>query len=214
MKQFLTLFAALLLSACATNATRPQVQNGQLQAPAGQGLAIISLSGEARNHVQILAYGYMTINGPAGKTVLNTEIGSDDNQFIQAPGSAINPQGKVFVVALPPGNYTVGQVYGSWSPVGALHHVGSVPFDIAVNIPFTVKAGQVQYLGRGSLDLSNESNVSFFDQDDVDLYDVQLRYNVTDFSNVVQNPLMWPMESGKDQMLNPPADLAAPPPMQ
>ncbi|WP_156905425.1 hypothetical protein [Chitinibacter tainanensis] len=190
--QRLSLIALLaVLTACA-NLAAPKVnlvQDGQLQPPAGQGIAVLAFT--AQSFDRDTAEARLQLDGPAGRQWLQLRLVTD---FIRAPGQQSNPSGRLFVLPLPAGEYRLGNIYGSWRrPGNSFDLFGNwenvfVPLDQR----FTVRAGEVQYLGEIHLQMNYQSTVDYRQDFARDQYELQQRHGVSRTENIRQQPLAKP----------------------
>ncbi|MDR3412294.1 MAG: hypothetical protein P4L87_15350 [Formivibrio sp.] len=172
MRTLLVCFIALmLLAACAAPIL---TENGRLLPPPGQGYVIAAVTVDSLNHNSSNAG--IHLEGANINLWPQTDI---DTDLIHAPGIKSDSAGKVYVIALPPGNYRVSQIYGS---------APGVNFGLTYKFPlderFELEAGQVVYLGDYHMSTNFEPHFSRSDTRHRDFNDLTVRYGITDFSNV------------------------------
>ncbi|MEN9659758.1 MAG: hypothetical protein RL571_3223 [Pseudomonadota bacterium] len=170
----LLLSFALLLNGCAVAPIA--VVQGKLSPPPEQAYAIVSLT--LNSFDQDGASAWLRLQGPKGNVDLNASILTDT---IAAP--AKNAIGKLHVLALAPGEYTAEQAVGDWSYTAAgwpqqRHDL------LPMGKSFTVKAGEVVYLGEVHLALSFQSSLKLSDQHVRDFYALGQQYGIQDLSNI------------------------------
>ena len=182
MSRFFVCCAVLLLSACAS--LQPPLANGRLSPVAGQGLAVIAFTAKSFNDDH--ADATLHISGAQGRHTLYTRLSTD---FIRAAGDTPNAVGKLFVVPLAAGDYRLNRATGSWRRDSDMSLMNYEYVDVQLDQPFSVKAGEVVYLGQAHLLMNYRANVTFSDAHARDFYDLSARSGVTDFSNIVIKPL-------------------------
>ncbi|WP_288841589.1 hypothetical protein [uncultured Deefgea sp.] len=179
MRRLFALFVCVLFTACASPLP---LQDGRLNPPAGQGMVLLSLTGQA-NYLMGASLS-LDITGPAPQQLI-TRLGTD---MIQAPGSEENPAGKLFALTLPAGEYRTSQVRGSFIVVGV--HAGETRYvTLPLNTDFRVAAGQVVYLGNVNVALNFASTLRLSNTAARDFYDLKQRDGVTDTRNILIEPL-------------------------
>ncbi|MGL4994868.1 MAG: hypothetical protein ACRC6G_01685 [Deefgea sp.] len=177
------LAASLMLSACATVTPNANVNNGQLLAPAGEGLALLSLTVQSKNLET--ANTYLYLEGPTGRLSLDATM---KDHHIRAANEPKRVAGRLFIQPLPPGEYRLVLVAGSWRDSSNLMFMYPKA-DIPLDVPFTIKAGEVTYLGEVRFGLSLMPKVDLVSNTERDFYDLKTRSGVTDFSNIIMRPL-------------------------
>lgn len=187
MKRLLSLCLAVLLLGCASTdsqqVAQKQIIDGKFAPAPGNGIVVLSMT------MQSLApentYANLTIQGPAGKQFLYAQI---ETSMINTPGDESSPAGRVYMLSLPAGQYNVEQANGQW-----VLQVGRMPeaqmFFLPLNKGFTVKAGEVSYLGSIHLNINFQTTASYSNRFDRDMYDLRKRYGLTDVSNITQQAL-------------------------
>ncbi|QLG90081.1 hypothetical protein HQ393_17345 (plasmid) [Chitinibacter bivalviorum] len=128
------------------------------------------------------------VQGAQGANYLYARIMTD---IINAPGSEPSPAGRVYLLSLPAGEYTVSNITGSWSrhSNSMLGFDTSEYFNVPVQQKFSVRAGEVSYLGSLNLNINFQSSVTFSNEFKRDMFDLQKRYQLTDTSNIQQQLL-------------------------
>jgi hypothetical protein len=174
MFKSLILSSVLFLSACASAPVA--VLQGKLTPPADQGYVVVALT--LNSFDQDGANAWLRLEGPTGRSDLNASILHDT---IAAPNK--NAIGKLHLLSLAPGQYTVQQAVGDWSYTAA-----GWPQQRHDQLPmgqsFEVKAGEVIYLGEVHLALSFKSSVKISDQHERDFYALGQNYGISDSSNI------------------------------
>ncbi|MBM3114905.1 hypothetical protein [Jeongeupia naejangsanensis] len=177
-KRVAALGLLILLAACAS--MKPQTDAGKLQPPPGQGYAVLAFtlhslqpdSGDAN----------LVFNG-AG--ISGNLYASENTDYIRAPGNVPDDKGRLTFTALPPGNYTISHVYGYW---GMPDTLGQAGMRNVISLPrqdrFTVRAGEVVYLGDFHLNMNFKPDVVLSDQQARDFNHMKVMWGVSDFSNV------------------------------
>ncbi|WP_410498637.1 hypothetical protein [Chitinibacter sp. S2-10] len=181
MKKLFLIILLGALSACVSNPSAnynvmQTVENGRLVPQAGTGIAIVSLTFTTLD--RDTAEADLQIDGVNGRTALKARLPSD---YIRSQSNDADPMGRVFVVSLPAGNYALSRVVGNW----LMHGSGERNYvNVETNKPFSIKAGEVVYLGEVHLDMNFQSTVQYKQNSTRDFHHVQRRHDVTDFSNV------------------------------
>ncbi|WP_028455840.1 hypothetical protein [Chitinilyticum litopenaei] len=180
------LIAAVLattLSGCA--AVRPEVAvNGKLEPAAGKGYAILAVTLDSLGGSDSLPDAGIEVVGPQGRGYLST----NDATSITAPGNHPDATGKLHAVQLPAGDYTVTQMYGSWVvDIGMMRSREYVRVPLAQR--FSVKAGEVVYLGDAHLSLNYRPSATLSNQQGRDFNFMQKVWKVSDTSNIQIKPL-------------------------
>ncbi|MBY0445910.1 MAG: hypothetical protein K2Q15_11950 [Burkholderiales bacterium] len=184
MFKSLILSSVLFLSACAT--TPVAVLQGKLTPPADQGYVVVALT--LNSFDQDGANAWLRLQGPNSRSDLNASILHDT---IAAPNK--NAIGKLHLLSLAPGQYTVQQALGDWSYTAAgwpQQRRDQMP----IGQSFEVKAGEVIYLGEVHLALSFQSSLKMSDQHERDFYALGQQYGVSDTSNIKTQLLSNPAQ--------------------
>ncbi len=184
MFKSLMLSSVLFLSACATAPVA--VLQGKLTPPADQGYVVVALT--LNSFDQDGANAWLRLEGSKGPIDLNASILHDT---IAAPNK--NAIGKLHLLSLAPGQYTVQQAMGDWSYTAA-----GWPQQRHDQLPmgqsFEVKAGEVTYLGEVHLALSFKSSLKISDQHERDFYALGQKYGIIDTSNIKTHLLSTPAQ--------------------
>ncbi|AOX99824.1 hypothetical protein [Jeongeupia sp. USM3] len=168
----------ILLAGCAS--LKPQTDAGKLVPPPGQGYAVLAFtlnslepdSGDAN----------LVFNGGG---VSGNLYASENTDYIRAPGNVPDDKGRLTFAALPPGDYTITHVYGYW---GMPDTLGQAGMRNVISLPrqdrFTVRAGEVVYLGDFHLNMNFKPDVVLSNQQARDFNHMKVMWGVSDFSNV------------------------------
>ncbi|WP_432721183.1 hypothetical protein R0381_002656 [Jeongeupia wiesaeckerbachi] len=182
-KRVAALGLLILLAGCAS--LKPQTDDGKMLPPPGQGYAVLAFtlqslqpdSGDAN-----LVFSGAGVNGQF--------YASENVDYIRAPGNIPDDKGRLAFAALPPGDYTISHVYGYWGMPDALGQAGMRNI---ISLPrqdrFTVRAGEVVYLGDFHLNMNFKPDVMLSDQQTRDFNHMKVMWGVSDFSNVQVRPL-------------------------
>ncbi|QZA78710.1 hypothetical protein K4H28_04680 [Deefgea tanakiae] len=182
MLKSLVLVLSFVLAGCAS--MRPPVENGRLNPPPGQGLAIIALT--AQSFSDDTADLALHISGPSGRTTAHMRLATD---FIRAPGSTHNSTGRLLVLALPAGQHMITNATGSWRRDSNSSMFMREFINVDIQQPFNLAAGEVVYLGQVHVNMNFRSDVRFSQNIERDFFDLNARSGVTDVSNIVIRPL-------------------------
>lgn len=173
-KRLTGLVLVLLLAACASQPIL--LQQGKLSPPEGQGYAIVALT--LNSFDQDRASAWLRLQGPGGNQDLYASITTDT---IVAPQKSVI--GKLHILPLTPGQYTVKEAIGDWTYTAAgwpqQRHD-----QLAVGRQFEMKSGEVLYLGEVHLALSFKSSLQLSDQHERDFYALSQQYGISDTSNI------------------------------
>ncbi|BCL74818.1 hypothetical protein JHS3_05540 [Jeongeupia sp. HS-3] len=178
LRAWLVPVALMLLAGCAS--LKPQTNDGQMLPPPGQGYAVLaftlqSLEPDSGN-------ANLVFNGTGGSGQF---YASENTDYIRAPGNIPDDKGRLAFAALPPGDYTITHVYGRW---GVPDTMGDAGIPNIVSLPrqdrFSVKAGEVVYLGDFHLNMNFKPDVVLSNQQARDFNHMKVMWGVSDFSNV------------------------------
>ncbi|MBE9609732.1 hypothetical protein [Chitinilyticum piscinae] len=187
IRTLLALITITLLVGCAS--MQPQLgSNGQLQPPAGMAYAIVGVTMHSYDDISSDPDAALELIGPAGRTQIwaNTATAG-----IVAPGDAPNGNGRLSAVALAPGDYVASRMYGSWLVESGLWRRREM-VTATINAPFSLKAGEVVYLGDAHLNLNFRPSYELHAERERDFHHMQTRWGVTDTSNIRIAPLQAP----------------------
>ncbi|KAF0813672.1 hypothetical protein IGB42_02024 [Andreprevotia sp. IGB-42] len=179
LRNLAVLFAVLLLGACASQPL--PMQDGKLAAPPGMGLAVLAVTLDSLDREGATAG--VLVTGPAGRSNMQVSILTD---YIRVSGSAPDDKGRVFVQALPPGDYVIQKIYGWWFDGGpglglAISRYEEVPLDA----PFHINAGEVVYLGDAHISLNFRPSAALTDRQKRDFDHLVVRRQVLQTDNIV-----------------------------
>lgn len=183
IRLLLAALAATFLAGCA--AFKPQVSEGRLVPPPGTAYAVVAVTLKSFDNITSLPDAALEFTGPAGR---HTLWGNTSTAGIVAPGDEPNGDGILNVVALPAGDYVTTRMFGSWMMESAgmrWREYANVP----VTARFSLKEGEVVYLGDAHLRLDFRPSVQFSGQQRRDFNHMKVRWGVTDTSNIRIAPL-------------------------
>ncbi len=177
---------ATLLAGCATTADQ---LHGSVQPPAGQGHAIVAMTVRtyAPDTASATLYWHGVDNALSGS--LRADFAQDT---IFGPVGSTSADGKLQLLALPPGRYQLGHAVARWrSDTGGDDLAINVPriVTLPLNLPFNVQAGQSVYLGDIRFNLDYRPDTTVLDSRQRDYSHMQRMWKVND-SNSVQPQLL------------------------
>ncbi|MDR3428865.1 hypothetical protein [Silvimonas sp.] len=178
LKRLLLLLTCIvLLSACAT---RPQLSTtGIMVPPAGQAYAVLAITFTSFD--RDTTNTSVVLQGPMGQKEYFAQVMTD---FIRDAGDIPDTPGKLHLITLPPGHYTMPMAWGRWNDgsdtIMFSHHVDRIP----LNLQFDVAAGEVIYLGDVHLDLNLRSSARLSDQHARDFNHIKTIWKVPDTSSI------------------------------
>ncbi|KJV33386.1 hypothetical protein VI06_01860 [Aquitalea magnusonii] len=176
------LLAASMLSACTTMADRLQ---GSITPPPGYGYIIVSLTAKAFD--QDSANVGLHIQDQNGDTIANSRASMNtDTVFGEEGMSPVD--GKLLLLALPPGHYQASDTWGNWieeSGWGSQWRSVTLP----IHAGFDVTAGSSTYLGEVFLDLSMRPELQLSNQQKRDFGHMRRVWKVNNLSDIQIKPL-------------------------
>ncbi|MEQ6290619.1 hypothetical protein ACFPAG_08355 [Vogesella sp. GCM10023246] len=183
MRRLLTLCLAALLAGCSTMADQ---LHGSLQPPAGLGYAVFSMT--ARTYNPSYASANLSWRGldNGQRGVVYANFGTD-TVFGEEGMTPVD--GKLQLLALPPGRYQLQQAYAQWNddperwPFG---YQGNASFRL--DKQFEVRAGQTVYLGQVRFNLDYRPDVEFGDEQKRDFGHMKRVWKVNDLSTIRLQP--------------------------
>ncbi|WP_024302543.1 hypothetical protein [Pseudogulbenkiania sp. MAI-1] len=182
MRRLLLLSTIALLAGCTTMADQ---LHGSLKPPPTQGYAIFSMT--VRTFSPDSASASLNWRGvDNGRHGTVTVSFNTDSVFGEEGMSPV--EGKLQLVALPPGRYQLADAYGhwgdgySWWPYRRIAH-------FVLNKPFEVRAGEAVYLGEVRFNLDNLPDVDLLDARRRDFGHMRRVWKVNDLSSIAIRPL-------------------------
>ncbi|OHX11267.1 hypothetical protein [Chromobacterium sphagni] len=185
MRRLLLGICIVLLAGCTSMATR---LNGSLTPPPGQAYAILSLTGKAFNPDS--ASVGLSVRDQQGRVVAE-DIASliTDTVFGEEGMSPV--EGKLVLLTLPPGDYTLAGVWGHWAEDGVFGSDLKIR-QFKLNAPFHLNAGETVYLGQVQLEMSFLPEVKLSDERKRDFGHMRRVWKIPDLSQVAARPLAEP----------------------
>ncbi|AZN35156.1 hypothetical protein [Iodobacter ciconiae] len=165
--------ASALVAACSSQPAM-QIENGRLIPPSGHGYVVLSLSLQSLSSDQ--AQLQVVLAGADSKHSLRADISRD---VISGPDT--ETRGRLWVLPLAAGNYTVSEAWGEWAVKGSNGRGAQPHFKIAR--PFQIAAGEVLYLGEINAQLNFAPALSYSDQTPRDFYQLK-QWGVQDISSI------------------------------
>ncbi|MCX7206215.1 MAG: hypothetical protein NT086_09600 [Proteobacteria bacterium] len=165
--------ASALVAACSAQPAL-QIENGRLQPPAGQGYVVLALSVQSLSSDR--ASLQVELVGAESKHSLRADISRD---VISGPDA--ETRGRLWVLPLAAGSYTVSEAWGEWAVNGSNGRGGQPHFKIERR--FQIAAGEVLYLGEINAQLNFAPALSYSDQTPRDFYQLK-QWGVQDTSLV------------------------------
>ncbi|SCK25771.1 hypothetical protein [Vogesella sp. LIG4] len=192
MRRLLMLFFAVLLAGCSTMADQ---LHGSLQPPAGTGYAVFSMT--VRTLTPDHAWANLSWRGLDNNRhgMLYSNFATDTVFGEEGMPPA---DGKLQLLALPPGRYRLQDSYAHWvddpgdNPV--FNYKGYAVFHL--NKDFEVKAGQTVYLGNIRFNLDNLPDVVFGSEQRRDFGHMKRVWKVSDLNAVLVQPYSGSIKSG------------------
>lgn len=182
MRRLLLLCVIALLAGCTTMADQ---LHGSLKPPPGQGYAIFSMT--VRTFSPDSASANLNWrgldNGQRGSVSVSFNT---DTVFGEEGMSPV--EGKLQLLALPPGRYQLVEAYGHWGDGyewWPYHRIAR----FVLNAPFEVRAGETVYLGEVRLNLDNLPDVELRDAHRRDFGHMRRVWKVNDLSVITSRPL-------------------------
>ena len=172
---------ALLLAGCTTMAER---LHGSVQPPAGLGHAVLATTVRtyAPETASATLYWRGLDNNLAGS--LRTDFALDT---IFGPAGSPSVDGKLQLLALPPGRYQLDSAIAHWrNDNGGGDLIINMPRSarFALNLPFSVQAGHSVYLGDIRFNLDYRPDVTLLDSRQRDYAHMQRVWKVNDSASV------------------------------
>ncbi|MDW5417950.1 hypothetical protein R6242_15390 [Iodobacter sp. CM08] len=171
--QAFTAVASALVAACSPQNTL-QIENGRLQAPAGQGYVVLALTLQSLSSDQ--ADLQVELLGAHSRHSLRADISRDS-----IAGPAGEARGRLWVLPLAAGSYTLSQAWGNWAAKGSNGRGGQQHFQL--DRSFKIAAGEVLYLGEISAQLHFAATLAYSDQSTRDFYQLK-QWGVQDTSQI------------------------------
>ncbi|MEN9659757.1 MAG: hypothetical protein RL571_3222 [Pseudomonadota bacterium] len=165
--------ASALVAACSAQPAL-QIENGRLHPPAGQGYVVLALTLQSLSPDQ--ADLQVELLGANSRHSLRADISRDS---IVGPAGEV--RGRLWVMPLAAGSYTLSQAWGNWAAKGANGRGGQTHFQLDRH--FKVAAGEVLYLGEISAQLNFASTLAYSDQSTRDFYQLK-QWGVQDTSQI------------------------------
>ncbi|STQ89346.1 hypothetical protein [Iodobacter fluviatilis] len=165
--------ASALVAACSAQPAL-QIENGRLVPPAGQGYVVLAISVQSLSTDR--ASLQVELAGVSSKHSLRADISRD---VISGPDA--ETRGRLWVLPLAAGRYTVSEAWGEWAVNGSNGRGGQPHFKI--ERPFQIAAGEVLYLGEINAQLNFAPALSYSDQTPRDFYQLQ-QWGVQDTRNM------------------------------
>lgn len=172
-KRSVAALASAFVAACSGQPAM-QIENGRLVPPAGQGYVVLALSLQSLSSDR--ASLQVELAGANAKHSLRADISRD---VISGPDS--ETRGRLWVLPLAAGSYTVSEAWGEWAVNGSNGRGGQPHFKIERQ--FQVAAGEVLYLGEMNAALNFASALTYSDQAPRDFYQLR-QWGVQDTSSI------------------------------
>ena len=171
---------AALLAGCATTADQLR---GSMQPATGQGHAVLAMTVQTYSpeNASATLYWHGLDNNLAG--TLRADFALDT--IFGAEGSP-SADGKLQLLALPPGRYQLDRAVARWADSGGsdLTPLSPRSASFALNLPFSVPAGHSVYLGDIRFNLDYRPDVTLLDSRQRDYAHMQRVWKVNDSASV------------------------------
>ena len=182
MRRLLLLCVITLLAGCTTMADQ---LHGSLKPPPGQGYAIFSMT--VRTFTPDSASANLNWRG-LDNSRHGTVWASFNTDTVFGEEGMSPVEGKLQLVALPPGKYELQDAYGQWNngDIGWWSYRRIARF--VLNKPFDIREGETVYLGEVRFNLDNLPDVELSDAQRRDFGHMRRVWKVNDLSSIEIHP--------------------------
>ncbi|SMF22363.1 hypothetical protein [Pseudogulbenkiania subflava] len=190
MRRLLLLCVIALLAGCTTMADQ---LHGSLKPPPGQGYAIFSMT--VRTFTPDSASADLNWRG-LDNSRHGTVWASFNTDTVFGEEGMSPAEGKLQLVALPPGRYELQDAWGQWSDDDLWWSSYRRITHFALHKPFDIRAGETVYLGEVWFDLNYRSEVELRDAQRRDFGHMRRVWKVNDLSSIAIRPLTGKVSGG------------------